>query len=80
MKYIVHGGGELGSGFLNSFYFISVMMSLPDYLQLLTKDIPRGTLKCRPCRQPSISVWKPSTCNSLIVLVMAGIFGSGCSC
>lgn len=52
MKYTVHGE-ELSSGFLNSFYFISVMMSLSDYLQLLTKQIPRGALKCRPCRQPS---------------------------
>lgn len=28
----VHGGEDLSSGFLNSFYFVSVMMSLSDYL------------------------------------------------
>lgn len=80
MKYIVHGEEGLSSVFLNSPSFISVMTSLSDYLQLLTKPIPRGALKCRPCRQPSIHVWKLSTCKSSVALVTAGMFGSGWSC
>lgn len=79
MEYIVRGEEELSSVFLNS-YLVSVLMSLSDYLQLLTNPIPRAALKCRPCKQPHISVWKLSTCKSSVELVMAGMFGSGWSC
>lgn len=49
-----------------------------DYLQLLSKPIPKETLKGSPNRQPS--VWKPSTCKLSVALVMAGMFRSGWSC
>lgn len=79
MKFMVHGE-ERGSVFLNSSCSVSVMMSLPDDPQPLTKPIPKGALLCRPHSQPGTSIWKLCTCKSSVAPVMAGVFGSGWSC
>lgn len=76
---IVHREEVFSSASPNSPYFISVMTSLSDYLQLLTKPIPRGALKYRPA-DSQVSVGKLSTCKTSVALVTAGMFGSGWSC
>lgn len=53
------------------------MTSLSEYLQLLKEPIPARSFEVQTRRQPSISVWKPSTCKSSAALVAAGTFGSG---
>lgn len=59
--------------FFKLWLFSFVMMRPSDYLQLLSKPIPGGVLKCSPSRQPSI--WKPSLCKLSVALVQAGMFG-----
>lgn len=79
-KSVVHGKEGLSSVLLKSPHCVSAKPSPSDYLQLQTKPIPGGALKYRPRRQPSIGVWKLSTCKSAVALLTAGTFGSGWSC